>query len=133
MFNNTQTTEIEADNNLPTSTPVETTELPQQQETPQDAQHDNAGADDAQQELPQQQSQPNQLETQPAQNLSFADFAAAIAEAEERGYRRGCASVQQQQPAENAQKPIYQMPETDNSQNNSTPTFLSHIRSGFWD
>jgi hypothetical protein len=27
----------------------------------------------------------------------------------------------------------YKIPDGDNNKNNSTPTFLSHIRTGFWD
>jgi hypothetical protein len=67
---------------------------------------------------------------------STPDIAAAIAEAEERGYKRGCAEVQaqmQQQQEAKPQRQPYQVPADDNNQNNSTPTFLSHIRTGFWD
>ena len=69
-----------------------------------------------------------------AASVDMQAFAAAIAEAEERGYRRGCAQAQKSQPeAEQAQRGTYQVPAGDNNQNNSTPTFLSHIRTGFWD
>jgi hypothetical protein len=40
--------------------------------------------------------------------------------------------MQQQQEAKPQRQP-YQVPADDNNQNNSTPTFLSHIRTGFWD
>jgi hypothetical protein len=41
--------------------------------------------------------------------------------------------TQTTQAAETTAKHPYEVPAGDNNQNNSTPTFLSHIRAGFWD
>jgi hypothetical protein len=60
-------------------------------------------------------------------------FAEAIAAAEERGYKRGCAQVQSMERNNKPQRQTYQVQESDNNTPDSTPTFLAHIRTGFWD
>lgn len=76
-------------------------------------------------------------QTTQTQSVDFTAFAAAIAAAEERGYQRGCAQAAAEKAKTKTEetKPshTYEVPAGDNNQNNSTPTFLSHIRTGFWD
>jgi flagellar biosynthesis/type III secretory pathway protein FliH len=106
---NTQQPSDSQDEPSSSATPVETTDI----EETTDAEETANAEETTKAEYPAQEAP------------DLTAFAAAIAEAEERGFKRG-----QEQALQHQQ---FKIPTGDNNPINSTPTFLSHIRTGFWD